>query len=378
MHWVTPALVAELHYIGWTPDAVLRHAVFLGLRDDKAAAEVVREPPQAAGAPAAASAPVVIRAAAPKKRKAAPRGKSVATATPAFIDKRGTTGGVKLTHPERELWPKPVVTKADLAAYWDLMADLALPHIVGRPLALVRCPDGISGEQFFQKKVTKGFPREILDLKLGDEQVIAIENAAGLRALAQMSAIEIHPWGATLDDIERPDRLVIDLDPDAALDFGKVIGAAQEVRKLLEQVGLVTFCKTTGGKGLHVVVPIVPEHDWAAVKQFAHELADWLARKAPDRFVADAAMKKRKGRIFVDYLRNGRGATAVAPFSPRARPGATFAMPLPWNRVKAGLDPQAFAIPDAADLKKAAASAWRDFFSVKQKLTKKALAAFRA
>jgi bifunctional non-homologous end joining protein LigD len=245
-------------------------------------------------------------------------------------------------------------------------------------LALVRCPDGIEGEIFFQKKVSRGFPKQILDLKVGGEQIIAIQDADGLQALAQMASIEIHPWGSTVENIEKPAQIVMDLDPDTALKFDDVIDAAQEMRGALDTAGLVSFCKTTGGKGLHVVVPFVAELEWDDVKEFAKSIASAFAKSNPEKYTDVMAKKARGGRIFIDYLRNGRGATAVAPFSPRARPGATIAMPLKWTQVKPGLDPADYTIRASAKLIEQGAAAWKDFFNVEQKLTANIRRAFKS
>ncbi len=372
IHWVKPELIAELQFLDWTGDGVLRHATFLGLREDKEPMDVVREPPEAAkpGHTLAASAIVTAK---PPRSKAKARKTAAQKDVPAIIDnRRDGDAEVRLTHPDRVLWPDEGLTKEDLAEYWETMADLALPHIVGRALALVRCPDDINGEQFFQKKVSPGFPKQILNLHVAGETVLAIEDADGLRALAQMSAIELHPWGSKLDDIERPDRLIFDFDPDPTVGFDRVIDAALMLRKALDQVELKSFPKTTGGKGLHVVVPIEPELEWPEAKAFCHDVARWMVRSDPTRFTAELAKKARKGRIFVDYLRNGRGSTAIAPFSPRARPRATFAMPLAWKEVKPGLDPKRYTLSDAKSFRAPAKAAWKGFFDVDQSISARA------
>lgn len=373
LHWVKPELVVELQYLDWTSDMSLRHAVFLGLRDDKAATEVVRDPPEGAVATTADVGGVVVHAAAPKPRKSAGKKRAAPADIPAVIDRRKAgEDGVVLTHPEKQLWPADGITKADLTAYWSAMAEVALPHIVGRPLALVRCPDGIEGETFFQKKASPGFPDAIRRVKLGKEEVLTIDDADGLAALAQMSAIEIHPWGASLDQVETPDRLIIDLDPDEGLAFQHVIEAAHMVRELLQGAGLQSFCKTTGGKGLHVVVPLRPTLEWPEAKAFCAALAKKLAKEHPRDFTATMAKAARRGRIFIDYLRNGRGATAVAAFSPRARPGAGVAMPVTWKEVKAGLDPKRFTLPALIKGPGKRANAWPGFFEIDQAVTAKA------
>ena len=372
IRWVKPELIAEIQFLDWTGDGVLRHATFLGLREDKEPMDVVRGPPEAAK-PGHTLAGNAIVTAKPPRSKAKAKKAAKQKDVPAIIDKRRDGDEVvSLSHPDRVLWPDVGLTKADLADYWEAMADLALPHIVGRALALVRCPDGIEGEQFFQKKASPGFPKQILDLSVAGETVLAIEDAQGLRALAQMSAIELHPWGSKLDDIERPDRLIFDFDPDPTVGFDRVINAALMLRQALDEVGLKSFPKTTGGKGLHVVVPIEPELEWPEAKAFCHDVARWMVRDDPKRFTAEMAKKARKGRIFFDYLRNGRGSTAIAPFSPRARAGATFAMPLAWKEVKPGLDPKRFTLSDAKSLRAPAKAAWKGFFDVEQSIGAKA------
>lgn len=370
LHWVKPELVVELQYLDWTPDKSLRHAVFLGLREDKAAVDVIRDPPEGAAPARADASGGIVHAAAPRPRKPAAKKRTASSSVPAIFDRRKDEGtGVVLTHPDRRLWPADGITKSDLAAYWAAMAEVALPHITGRPLALVRCPDGIEGEIFFQKKASPGFPTAIRRVKLGKEQVLAIEDADGLAALAQMSAIEVHPWGARLDSVERPDRLTIDLDPDEGLDFQHVIDAAHTVRELLHAAGLESFCKTTGGKGLHVVVPVRPTLEWPEAKGFCAALAQTLAKEHPRDFTASMAKSARRGRIFIDYLRNGRGATAVAAFSPRARPGAGVAMPLSWKEVKSGLDPKRFTLPSLLKGPGKRADPWKGFFEIDQAIT---------
>jgi len=381
MHWVRPEMVVETQFIDWTDAGSVRHAVFLGVREDKEATDVVRDPPTKAKSRFSGTGMIVRAVKAKPKAKAGKTPTRARADVPEIIDKRGADdGAVRLTHPDRILWPKQKLTKRDLADYWQRAGNFALPFIAHRPLALVRTPDGIDGEQFFQKKVSRGFPRQILDLELEGEQLIAIDGPDGLQALAQMSAIELHPWGSTVEDISVPDMIVMDLDPDVGLDFEDVIQAAQDLRDALKAVGLTSFCKTTGGKGLHVVVPFQPQLGWDEVKAFAKSIATAFATSDPKRFTDALAKKARKGRIFIDYLRNGRGATAVAPFSPRARPGATIAMPLKWTQVKVGLDPADYTIEMSEKQLRAGAAAWKDYFDIqkKQRLTDKIRRAFKS
>jgi len=377
IRWVKPKLVVEIQYGSWTPDKILRHSAFLGLRDDKAADEVVREAPESdadVGAPAIVRRPGarIVVAKKPPKRPAA-RGKATTSKhrAPTIIDAREKyEGDVRLTHPDRVLWPDAKITKADLAAYWRTMANAALPHIAERPLALVRCPDGVEEQCFFQKHASPGFPKPIKTVRAGKEEVLVIEDVDGLVALAQMSVLEIHLWGSHLKTIEKPDQIVFDLDPDEGLKFARVVEGAHAVRQLLGELGLESFCKTTGGKGLHVVAPLKPVAAWPEVKAFAKVVADQLEESDPETYVAIASKRARKGRVFVDYLRNGRGATAVAPFSPRARPEATVAMPLAWSEVTASLDPRRFTMKTAPTrIARQKCDPWAGFFDSTQTIS---------
>lgn len=321
VQYVRPELVAEVDFRAWTADGNLRHAAFKGLREDKDPREVTGEglpPPKDSTEPAAAPPAPPIRR-------------------------------IKLTHPERVYWPDVGITKADLADYYAAVWRWVAPHVTGRPLALLRCPDGVGGrQQFFQKHEWKGMNAAILRVQdpadPKDDPSLAIADFDGLAALAQSAALEIHPWGSTLADWERPDRIVIDLDPGDGIDWADLVQAAQDVRQRLEGIGLVGFVKTSGGKGLHVVAPLAPKAEWPAVKSFCHDLARRMASDNPGRYVATITKSKRQGRILVDYLRNQRGATAVAAYSTRARPGAHVSAPVTWDELAAGLAPSDFTV----------------------------------
>jgi bifunctional non-homologous end joining protein LigD len=326
---VKPDLVAEIEFRSWTADGHLRHASFRGLREDKPVSAIVREietPPE----------------------------------TPSE-ERRN----VKLTHPDRLYWPDAGVTKEGLADYYaDIWPHIA-PFIVGRALAALRCPDGIDGEMFFQKHIWKGAGDGIVPLRDPREQgeaLIGVKDLNGLLALAQGAALEIHPWGSTAKDWERPDILVMDLDPGDGVAWEQVMDAAREIRERLQLAGLGAFVKTSGGKGLHVAAPLAPRSEWPEVKAFAKSMAEAMAADSPSLFVSTATKARRPGKIFVDYLRNQRGATAIAPYSPRARPGAPVSMPLDWDELSAAIGPSHFKITNArARLNALTAMPWAEF-----------------
>lgn len=347
IHWLKPVLVAEIEHAGLTEAGSVRQASYKGLREDKPAREVTAEPQPPASAPKAAH----------KAPKASARAGKVVVA------------GVTLSHPDKVLWPaqgdRPAVTKADLARYYEAAAQRLLPHVADRPVSIVRAPDGIDGERFFQRHAMPGHsPRlALIDVK-ERKPYVGVSDAGGLVAIGQSGGLELHPWGCKPGDPETPDQITFDLDPDEGLDFGDVIAAARMLKPYLEGLGLTPFVKTTGGKGLHVVVPIKSDGrsrvEWDQAKAFAKTVSEAMRKDHPERFTTTLAKKARGGKIFLDYLRNGRMATAVAPWSPRARPGATIALPLSWGQVKAGLDPRAYTIADAAALLKKP-DPWKDF-----------------
>jgi bifunctional non-homologous end joining protein LigD len=341
VNWIEPELVAEIEFAGWTGGGMVRQAAFKGLRADKPASEVHAERPVE---PEEAE----VEVPAPGKRKSGALRTS--EARPAVVM------GVVITKPEKELWPRAseaAVTKLDLAQYLEAVGERMLAHMKGRPVSVVRAPDGIEAETFFQRHAMAGLSSLVSEVKVrGDRKpYLELDRVEGLIAMAQMAALEFHPWNCEPFEPEVPGRLVFDLDPGPDVDFSDVIEAAKELKARLENLGLATFCKTTGGKGLHVVTPIAAGGlGWKEAKGFAEAVSSHMAADSPDRYLVKMTKKLRNGRIFLDYLRNDRVATAVAPLSPRARPGATVSMPLNWAQVRRGLDPRRFTIRSAPAL----------------------------
>jgi bifunctional non-homologous end joining protein LigD len=259
-----------------------------------------------------------------------------------------TVEGVRLTHPDRVLYPEQGITKLGLAQYYAAIRDWILPELQNRPLSLVRCPAGRGKACFYQKHAGAGIPDsvgrvEITD-KSGKRTYLVIEDTAGLIATVQIGVLELHPWGSTVGKLETPDRITFDLDPDVGLPWERVTEAAIEMRETLLGIGLKSFPKTTGGKGLHVVAPIAPKLDWDAIREFSKWIAERFVASHPDRFTSNMAKRARTGRIFIDYLRNSRGATAIAAYSPRSRQGAPVATPLFWEEVESGIRPDGFTV----------------------------------
>ena len=342
VHWIEPRLVAEVEFATWTADAIVRQASFQGLREDKDARDVVYDPKSRAAVEPAAK---------PKKTPARPK---QAAPKEAETDKpeRARDGslsfeGVRLTHPDRILYPGTTLTKLDVARYYAAVKDWVLPHLTHRLLTLVRSP-AVGQKTFYQKHIGDEAPAALkrFEVKDGAEPEIYpyVEDLPGLIALVQMGVLEIHPWGSRIEKLETPDRVTMDLDPDEGLRWERVTEAAVDVREALAGIGLKSFAKTTGGKGLHVVIPLTPKLGWDEVKAFAKWVADSLVAQRPQDFTANMAKRARRGRIYIDYLRNGRGATAVGAYSPRARPGAPVSTPVSWEEVEQGVRPDEFTV----------------------------------
>jgi bifunctional non-homologous end joining protein LigD len=338
VNWVTPELVAEIAYAELTGDGVLRHPSFIGLRGDKPAREVRME----------------------KAAAIEDRGEAIAEKL-----------GVRLTSPERVIYPGPDITKSQLIAYYEAVSKVMLPHIKGRPLSLVRCPQGPSGHCFFQKHDTGGFPDQLKSRTIvekdGDRQdYFHLEDLGGLVAGTQMNVLEWHIWGSRFDTLEQPDRLVFDIDPDEGLDFAAVTSAAIDIRDRLKDGGFTSYPMVSGGKGIHVIVPLKAAAEWPEVKTFCKDFAQAMADDEPRRYTANLSKARRKGRLFIDYLRNERGSTAICPWSARAREGAPVAVPVEWDEVLGLKSANGFSIGEAVE--RAQSKPWPSYFRQKQAL----------
>lgn len=392
-HWVRPRLVAEIAFTEWTKDGRLRHPVFQGLREDKSAAEVVRENPRSGPPRIVGDVPLAPveeesdasrgrghrsrRAASPVPRAPRPSAKPRAAQTADAGD--ATVLGVRISHPERQLYDDAGVTKLDLARYHEAVSGWSMPHALDRPLALVRCPAGASAGCFFNKHMvvppSHGVRAVPIEESKGVKDYSAVTAPEGLVYLAQMNVLEMRGWGSLADKLEVPDRLVFDFDPGEGVPWKALAEAALTVRELLERVGLKSFAKTTGGKGVHVVVPLQRRAGWDAAKAFTKRVAERLEALDPSRYLVSMAKAERKGKIFVDYLRNQRGATSVLPYSPRARPGATVSMPVAWDDLPR-VSPPDFTVKTApAHARKRRKDPWAAMPDTRQTLTKAMLEA---
>lgn len=331
VRYVKPKLVCEVSFSSWTQDGRLRHPVFLGFRDDKPVKEVAME---------------------------------------SSTSDKGSIAGVTITHPERVIDQVGQVTKLELAEYFEAISKWLLPHISNRPLAIVRCPQGQDDPCFFQKNHSDTLPAAIDPVDLGEgETGIGVNNPEGLVSLAQFGAIEIHPWGSQAGALDQPDRITFDLDPGPGLTWADVVVAARDTRKLLKALGLESWVKTSGGKGLHVCLNIKPNLDWKTVKEFARSIALLLEEQNPERYVSSMSKSKRGKKVFIDYLRNGRGATSVAAFSPRARPGTPVSTPVRWDELSKITGANHFTVKNVlARLRSLKTDPWADFLESPQDL----------
>ena len=367
-HWLEPTLVATIEFAGWTGDGAMRQAAFKGLREDKPAAEVEAivpaVPPQAVAEPEPAKTSTKAGKTSVKTERAA-QPKDAARSKTA----KAEVMGVAISHPDKALWPDAgndgtPVTKRDLALYFEAVGDWMLPHVADRPCSIIRAPDGIEGQTFFQRHAMAGGSELFHTMTIAGDRApyVSLDSVEALAAVAQSGGLELHPSNCAPGAPDVPGRLVFDLDPAPDVAFADVIAAAHTVKQVLELLGLAAFPKTTGGKGLHVVVPLTADAAvaWEKAKGFAHDVCRAIERDAPTKYLTKQSKAARKGRIYLDYLRNDRLSTAVAPLSPRGRPHAPVSMPLTWRQVKAGLDPAAYTLRSVpAQLKRS--KAWEGY-----------------
>ena len=363
--WVAPELVAQVAFAAWTSDNLIRQSSFKHLREDKLPAEVVRESPVAGD--------MFSSEATPATKRAASRD---SVETP-----RQTQMNLAITRPGKILDEASGMTKQQLAEYYVEVAEHMLPQIADRPLSVLRCPDGVGKQAFFQKHVVGSLPSGVKTVSIPNkktgktEEFLTLNSADGLVGMAQLGVLEIHPWGSKNDAVDKPDRIIFDLDPDEAVAWQGVATAALELRSRLNQIKLTSFVKSTGGKGLHVVVPIVPERDWATIKQFAYALVARMEKENPSRYTTNMSKAVRRNRIYLDYLRNDRESTAIAVFSTRARPGVPVAVPLDWKELQTTARP-AFHVSDFGEWKKRLRrDPWQEMLASRQRLTKEMLLA---
>jgi bifunctional non-homologous end joining protein LigD len=352
--WLEPKLVAQINFTEKTRDGRLRHPSFQGLREDKPAREVDGEARGDEEARMAAT-----RNATTKKTNA-----------PVFA-------GITLSNPDKVYYPGASLTKLDIARYYETVARFLLPYAVRRPISLVRCPEGIDGEHFFQRHAMKGMSDAIKQIPIpGGESkkpYLYIDGEEGLFGLVQIGTLEIHDWGVSLAHVDKPDRIVFDLDPDEGLPLATLKAATEEVREFLADLGFKSFLKSTGGKGLHLVAPIAPKLGWDEVKPFTKAVADALVSARPDRYTANPLKKTREGKIFVDYLRNQRGGSAIVNYSTRAKEGAPVACPLRWDELKGLKEAAPYTVKTLpARLKALKRDPWEGFFSTRQSISAKA------
>jgi bifunctional non-homologous end joining protein LigD len=351
-HWVKPELVCEVVFTEWTTDGKIRHPSFQGLRKDKDPRQIVRE------------------------RVADPKG--AARTAPA----RDTIAGVQISHPDRVLYPDLELTKLDIARYFQTVADWVVPHVAGRPLTLVRCPEGLRGECFFMKHSKVWAPSALRRVRIKEKtklgEYLIADDIAGVVGLVQMGVLEIHTWNSQFEDVERPNRIVFDLDPGENVEWPSVVRAARLVRDTLAALQLESWVKTTGGRGLHIVVPLTPHADWAQCLDFSRALSGRFERAQPDLYTTAFAKTGRERKILVDYLRNNRTNTSIAAYSTRARKGAPVSIPLSWEELRITLSPQSFTVLTVAKrLAKLKSDPWASYWKCKQRLTAQLIRAVR-
>jgi bifunctional non-homologous end joining protein LigD len=352
-HWVQPDLVCEVAFTEWTSDARIRHPSFQGLRQDKNPIDVRRELPRQVES--------LAQSGADRKRQPNPEPTNIAA-------------GVRITHPDRVLYPDPPLNKLDIARYYERIADWIVPHVAGRPLTLVRCPEGIAGDCVFMKHSKVWAPEPLRRVNIQEKkklgEYLIADDIAGIVGLVQMGVLEIHTWNAVFPDIERPNRIVMDIDPGEDVQWPQVVRAARTVKAMLAALDLESFVKTTGGRGLHVVVPLIPHASWSDCLTFARNLAEALQRADPDLFTTAFARVGRRRKILLDYLRNNRTNTSIAGYSTRARAGATVSVPISWEQLRPSLTPETFTVATvSARVARSKQDPWKDYWISRQKLT---------
>jgi bifunctional non-homologous end joining protein LigD len=340
LHWVRPELVAEVSFTEWTPDGLLRHPVFHALREDKPVASIRREEP----------------------------------AVLARSDASSVVAGMRITHPERVVFPDSGITKLELAEYHELVAPWMLPHVGNRPLSVLRCPEGQGSQCFYQKHWTSTLPGvttvAVREESGASKPYAVVKDTKGLVALIQYGVMELHPWGSRADKVDSPDRIIFDLDPGEGVPWKRVVEGAFGLRDLLAELGMKTWLKTSGGKGLHVVLPIERRVSWGVASGFSRAVSERLSLDQPGRYVTKASKAVRKGRIFIDYLRNSRGATAVAPWSTRAREGANVSMPIRWEEAAKLKGGDTFTLESVTRLvSRKYRDPWADMASARNRIT---------
>jgi bifunctional non-homologous end joining protein LigD len=364
-HWVTPELVAEVSFSEWTDDGRMRHPSFQGLREDKPATSVTRELP--------ARVEEVVEMPASSTRAAKGKGRRSRDTAPGKAPGEAVVAGVRLTHADRVLYPVQKTTKRDLALFYESIADWILPHLADRPTALVRCPEGMGKECFYQKHVGVWAPDSLRRVKIREKtkigEYLVVDSLPALVGLVQLGILEIHTWNSVVEHLERPNRVVFDLDPGPGVPWTRVIEGARLIRERLLALGLESFVKTTGGKGLHVVVPLSPGPTWDEGAEFARRLAESVAREDPRGYVSHMAKSARQGKIFIDYLRNVRGATSVAAYSTRAKAQAPVSVPLGWDELSPAIKSDHYTIANLprrlAGLK---TDPWAKYWTTRQRL----------
>jgi bifunctional non-homologous end joining protein LigD len=369
-HWVEPTLVAEVEFTEWTADGKIRHPSSQGLRADKNPRDVRRERPASSSA---APTPDVTG-----NGSGRIRGRTSAP--------RPVVAGIGISHSDRVVYTSPGLTKLDVARYYESIQSSVVPHVAGRPLTLVRCPEGLQGQCFYMKHSLTWAPESLRRVRIQEKRKVGAyliaDDIAGIIGLVQMGVLEIHTWNSTFDEIERPNRLVIDLDPGEEVTGPEVIAAARSVRATLEALDLESWVKTTGGRGLHVVAPLQPRADWSECLEFTRGLSEALERAHPDRYTTEFAKAGRKRKILIDYLRNNRTNTSIAAFSTRARDGAPVSVPIKWEELRPSLEPRSFTVITVPRrLERLAEDPWKGYWSCRQRLTQqrmKALARLRS